>query len=227
MTIRKWLGFGLAWSMIAATSALPANGGVVRGRVNVPPSVGQALPKLNPYPGRAGTLPAGAIAPRLGAVQDAVVFVEKVPADLATPTLPAPKPTLEQKDQAFTPRVLAVRVGTRVDFPNQDRMYHNVFSVSPVKRFDLGKYSRGHSKAVTFDRPGIVNVFCDIHSDMAAFVYVLPHHVFAQPSADGEFSLPNLPAGTYTLKVWHPDLGERTREIKVPEGRDLAVEIEY
>jgi len=120
-----------------------------------------------------------------------------------------------------------VRVGTKVEFPNQDRMYHNVFSVSPVKRFDLGKYSRGHSKAVTFDRPGVVNVFCDIHSDMAAFVYVLPHHVFAQPAANGEFSLPDLPPGTYSLKVWHPDFGERIREIKVPEGRDLAVELEY
>jgi len=226
MTRRKLLGFCWVLSLISAAGSGPAAAGIVRGRVQIPPGAGRALPSFNPYPGRATALPAGVVPTRFGAVQDAVVFIEKIPPGLTGPAT-ARIPSLGQKDQAFTPRVLAVRVGTRVDFPNQDRMYHNVFSVSSVKRFDLGKYSRGHSKSVTFDRPGIVNVFCDIHSDMAAFIYVLPHHVFAQPAANGEFSLPDLPAGTYDLKLWHPDFGERTREITIPEGRDLAVDLEF
>ena len=135
---RSLLGFCLLSSVVAFTTTV-AGAGVVRGRLVVPPSTGHALQKLNPYPGRAGTLPAAAVPTRFGAVQDAVVFVEKIPPGVTVPTSTAGVPTLEQKDQAFTPRVLAVRVGTKVEFPNQDRMYHNVFSVSQVKSFDLGK----------------------------------------------------------------------------------------
>jgi hypothetical protein len=121
--------------------------------------------------------------------------------------------------------VLAIQVGTTVDFPNRDPIYHNVFSVSPAKRFDLGKYAQGHSRRVRFDKAGVINVYCDIHSDMAAWVYVVPHHVFAQANAAGRFTLPELPAGTYTLKAWHPDRGEQTVTVDVPARGDAPVTI--
>ena len=125
----------------------------------------------------------------------------------------------------FSPRVLAIQVGTTVEFPNRDPIYHNVFSVSPAKRFDLGKYAQGHSRRVRFDKPGLVNVYCDIHSDMAAWVYVVPHHVFAQASASGRFALPDVPAGHYTLVAWHPDHGEKTFEVDVPAKGDATVTV--
>lgn len=162
-----------------------------------------------------------------GLVTDAVVYLESVPAEVEA-TLPhdGPRPQLAQSHQAFAPRVLPVAVGTTVDFPNRDPIYHNVFSVSPIKRFDLGKYRQGHSKSVTFNRTGLVDVFCDIHADMQGFVMVLPHHAFTQPDASGAFELPSVPAGHYTLHVWHPDFGDRARPIDVPAG-DTRVDLRY
>ena len=132
---------------------------------------------------------------------------------------------LAQKYQGFVPRVLPVSVGARVEFPNLDPIYHNVFSVSPPKRFDLGKYGKGRSKSLVFDKPGLVNVYCDIHSNMEAFIVVLPNAWFAQPDAEGRFTLPPLPAGTYTVRVWHPDLGDRTASVTVGDDDTRDVEL--
>jgi plastocyanin len=183
---------------------------------------------MNPYPGRADALP-GARSGERGLASDAVVYVDHVPAaaESALAADSKARPRLAQKDQSFVPRVLAIAVGTRVDFPNLDPIYHNVFSLSPARRFDLGKYPRGSSRQVLFSKPGRVNVYCDIHSNMEAFVYVLPHHGFAQPSADGAFALPDLPAGRYVLHSWHPALGERGLPIEIPETGDLTVTLGY
>jgi hypothetical protein len=207
--------------------AAPASAGVVRGVVHVPSVSSDAGAALNAYPGRASSLP-GSHGPHRGLVTDAVVFVERLPAaaDSLIPP-PARRPRLAQKDQCFMPRVVPIAMGTTVDFPNLDPIYHNVFSPSPLKRFDLGKYPRGESRAVTFNRPAVVNVFCDIHSDMEAFVLVLPHHAFTQPDADGHYVLPALPPGRYVLRAWHPDLQEIRREIDVPEGDDLQVDLSF
>ena len=147
----------------------------------------------NAYPGRASSLPTARMMAH-GLVTDAIVWLERVPASADT-VFPGPRPKLAQKDQCFQPRVLPVAVGTGVDFPNMDPIFHNVFSASPIKRFDLGKYPRGQSKRVVFDRPGLVNVYCDIHSDMEAFVLVLTTHVFTQPDANGAFALPPVQIG--------------------------------
>ena len=200
-----------------------ARAGVIRGTLQVPTAV--AAPELHPYPGRAGSMPSMAMAN--GAVTDAVLYVEKVPASMNLPPPDASHPELGQRDQAFVPRVLAIQAGTTVDFPNHDPIFHNVFSVSPTKRFDLGKYPRGHSRSVRFAKPGLVNVYCDIHSDMAAYILVLPHHVFARPGASGRFALPALPAGAYTLRVWHPDFGEIRREVQVPAEGDVVLDLRY
>jgi plastocyanin len=152
------------------------------------------------------------------------VYVSAVPAGTPAPADSTGPHTLAQKDQRFAPRVLPITVGTTVDFPNFDPIFHNVFSVSPVRRFDLGKYAQGKSRRVEFDREGLVNVFCDIHSSMAAWILVLPHHVFAQPAADGTFRLPDLPPGHYRLMVWHPDLPTRQRDVDLPAA-GLSLEL--
>ncbi len=110
---------------------------------------------------------------------------------------------LDQKNERFVPHVLAIVAGTWVDFPNDDRTYHNVFSLSKTKEFNLGRYAAGHSKAVRFERPGIVRVFCDIHSHMSAFILVFAHRFFAMTDEEGRYRLDGVPPGTYTLVVWN------------------------
>lgn len=208
--------------------ALPALGGTIRGTIRVPGAASAPAPAMNAYPGRAGAM-AGMRGPARGRVTDAVVYVVKIPASAESALARAPRsrPRLAQKDEAFMPRVVPVSAGTQVDFPNLDPIYHNVFSLSPTKRFDLGKYPRGQSKAVTFNRPGLVKVYCEIHSEMEAFVLVLPNRCFAQPGADGGFELPELPQGRYELRVWHPDLPEIVRAVDLSAGGDARVELSF
>ena len=139
-----------------------------------------------------------------------VVYIERVP-DAVTPA-PAEHATLRQHGERFAPHVLPVVRGTTVDFPNDDALFHNVFSLSRAKDFDLGRYPRGASRSVTFDRAGVVQVFCHIHSDMSAVVLVLDNPYFAVPDAEGRYSIPRLPPGDYTIVAWH----ERIRPIAHP-----------
>jgi plastocyanin len=215
-----------AWAvalLLAVASA--AEAGVIRGEIRAPARGASGSFHSDPYPGRADALP-GRHMEAGPTIADAVVYLDRAPSDEAE-TATGPHPELQQKDQSFVPRVLAIQVGTTVDFPNRDPIFHNVFSVSPAKRFDLGKYPRGHSRSVRFDKEGRVNVYCDIHSNMAAFILVFPHRFFAQPSASGKFALPAVPSGTYQLRVWHPDFGEITRSIEVPESGDAFVELSF
>jgi plastocyanin len=133
---------------------------------------------------------------------------------------PAAPGTLQirQKGKQFSPRLLVVPVGSTVDFPNDDHIFHNVFSLSKAERFDLGLYRSGASKSVTFDREGIVDIYCNIHPEMSAHVLVLstPHHVIV--GKDGRFRIEGVPAGTYTLVAWQR-YGEAVRqEISVTNG---------
>jgi plastocyanin len=123
--------------------------------------------------------------------------------------------SLDQKNEAFLPYVLAVQAGTTVSFPNNDRTYHNVFSLSKAKRFDLGRYPRGQSKTVRFDRPGVVRVFCDIHAHMSAFVLVFAHPFFATTDSDGRYRINGVPPGTYTVAVWTDGAVRETRRLEV------------
>lgn len=110
---------------------------------------------------------------------------------------------LEQKRFQFKPALLPVRLGTTVEFPNLDDDYHNVFSLSRPKRFDLGKYRKDEKPAAqTFDKPGAVRLFCEIHEHMRATVLVLDTPHFARTDKDGKYRLENIPPGTYKLKAW-------------------------
>ena len=137
-----------------------------------------------------------------------------------------PEARLDQRNEAFFPYVLAVQAGASVAFPNDDRTYHNVFSFSKAKRFDLGRYPRGGSKSVRFDRPGVVRVFCDIHAHMSAFVLVFAHPYFATTDSGGRFRIPSVPAGAYTIAVWTDGAVRETRKIDVPAG-ETAVDVDF
>ncbi len=132
---------------------------------------------------------------------------------------------IDQRNESFVPHVLAIAVGTVVDFPNNDRTYHNVFSLSKARRFDLGRYAAGHSKSVRFDRPGVVRVFCDIHSHMNAFILVFNHRFFSVTDADGQYQIDNVPPGTYTLIAWvEGDIRDSKSVTIAPDARSVETD---
>src|SRR5262245_44101091 len=220
----------IATALLALTCASPSptTAGVIRGTLHVPASAATAADVPNAYPGRADALPEPHKMEH-GVVTDAVVYVDPIPASIESTLAaqPTTTPKLAQKDQCFMPRVVAIAVGSTVDFPNMDPIYHNVFSLSPTRRFDLGKYPKGSSRRVEFKKPGLVNVYCEIHSNMEAFILVLPNHAFTRPSASGDYALPDLPPGSYQLHVWHPDFGTQTTTVVVPPTGDVLQSVNY
>jgi plastocyanin len=131
---------------------------------------------------------------------DTVVWLE-------APTAPSPpqgRVVLDQRNLSFSPGILVVRVGTMVDFPNDDRVFHNVFSFHDGKKFDLGLYPVGTTRRVKFDAPGVSRIFCNIHTAMAAYVMVVDSPFFARADESGAFTIAGVPAGTYTYHAWRP-----------------------
>jgi len=184
--------------------------GVIRGSVEIRNS--QLVTEARPASAGLGSAPRRPVEFR-----PAVVYLDSAPSGAFE--LPEPgRAAMDQRDQTFVPHVLAVTVGTTVDFPNSDVTFHNVFSLSKTKTFDLGRYSRGKSKAVRFDRPGVVQVFCDIHSHMSAYILVFAHRYFAVTDQAGAFTIAGVPPGSYTLAVWHEGEVRDTRTVTVPEA---------
>ncbi len=144
--------------------------------------------------------------------------------NLPTITPPDSLFKMSQKDKMFVPSVLAVGVGYSVDFPNLDPFFHNVFSYSSSKEFDLGRYPKGKSEKVTFDKPGIVKVFCEIHFSMRAYVHVLETPYFATSDEKGNFVIKNVEPGNYTLNIWQESLQNIAEPITV-SGDSLFVEV--
>ena len=131
---------------------------------------------------------------------DAVVWIDNAS---APPQEPA-RVVLDQRNLTFSPHVLAVRVGTVVDLPNNDRVFHNVFSFHDGKKFDLGLYPTGASKRLTFERPGLSRIFCNIHPGMAAYILAVDSAYFAVSDRQGRFSIRGVPPGDHTYKAWRP-----------------------
>jgi len=131
---------------------------------------------------------------------------------------------MNQEGKQFKPRVLAVPKGTRVDFPNRDAVFHNVFSVTPNNSFDLGSYQQGASKSVTMTKPGVVTVYCNLHSQMIGYILVTPNALFTQPAEDGAFRLPNIPVGHHRIVAWAPNAKPMIAEVDVTEGEPASLE---
>ena len=215
----------LAIATLAPPSFVPAShlsaaNGTIRGRVDLPP---QSV--------RADRRPAvtSIAASRDHRHDDAderpvsVVYLERAPRG-AFGEPDERRVRMDQRDERFVPRVLAITVGSIVDFPNNDRTYHNVFSLSDVRSFDLGRYAAGRSKAVRFERPGVVRVFCDIHSHMSAFILVFAHRFFAVTDAEGRYRIDNVPPGAYTVSMWHEASVAEARPVTVTEsGGEIEV----
>ena len=149
-----------------------------------------------------------------GAIDNAgaVVWFEPLASDLEPVWTTNKRYALVQRNHAFEPHVLIVPVGARVQFPNEDPIFHNVFSMFQAKRFDLGLYEGGTSKTILFDKPGISYIFCNIHEQMGAVIIALtaPYYGVSQP--DGSVRLDHVPAGRYRLKVWAEGASDEVQE---------------
>ena len=137
-----------------------------------------------------------------------------------------PMKQVTQKDLTFIPSLLPVRVGTKVEFPNLDDTYHNIFSYSPAKRFDLGRYRPDERPIPTqvFDKPGLVILRCDIHDHMRGLILVLNTPYFVMTDTNGHFRLDGLPAGHYTLKAWIDSRTTREKPVELKSGETLHVD---
>ncbi|MBW2583879.1 MAG: hypothetical protein JRE36_09955 [Deltaproteobacteria bacterium] len=168
---------------------------------------------------------------------DIVVYLPKAPA--VDVDLSKTKFVMDQQNLAFIPRVLPIPVGSTVLFPNNDKVDHNVFSMSRTKTFNLGSYEPGQSQTVVFDKPGIVEVRCDVHAEMAAYILVMKNPYFAVTDRKGNFEIPDsgylqqvglegiadLPPGKYSIKTRHEKLKTQKKSIVVPDSGDGTVEL--
>ena len=185
--------------------------GSVGGQVHIVSKPSRRLPSAGAYPTRTVSVAVEHDAPELANV---VVFVKAT----ATPARAA-RAAIRQKGEEFLPHVLAVPVGSTVEFPNDDLIFHNVFSLSKAATFDLGRYPRGQSKSRTFMAPGIVKVYCHLHSHMNAVIRVFDHPYFAMPDQQGRFRIDGLAPGSYDVVAWHERVGEVMLEAAVTAGQ--------
>ena len=132
--------------------------------------------------------------------------------------------TLTQKNRRFDPEIVVVPLGSTVSFPNEDPIFHNVFSLSRSKQFDLGYYPAGETRSVRFEKAGIVQIYCHIHPDMSAAIVVLPNAFWTRPESGGRFSLPDVPPGDYDLVAWHRSAGFFRRHLSLTAGSTLDEE---
>ena len=217
-----WTGGALVARPIVPARDRAATG-TIAGRVEVSRALTARRARFRIYaePG-AGAVPPAADTADRDERHNIIVYVE--PAALGALPASGATATLRQHGERFVPHVLPVVRGTTVDFPNDDPLFHNVFSLSHAKSFDLGRYPRGASRALTFDRTGIVQVFCHIHSDMSAVMLVLDNPYFAVPDAEGRYSIPSLPAGDYTVVAWHERIRPITHRLHVAAGQLAQVD---
>jgi plastocyanin len=221
MNARFWISIvivGAAVTLPPAESSGQQGAGAIQGRLEI-----RRLAK--PVERRPDAAEPGSPGPRdLPDLRRGVVYLETAPQG-AFEERESPRAVMDQRNETFWPHVLAVTTGTLVDFPNSDKTYHNVFSLSKPKRFDLGRYAAGHSKSVRFDRPGVVRVFCDIHSHMSAFVLVFNHPFFDVTDPDGRFRLTRVPPGTYTVVGWYEGEARISRSVTLPAGVTVDLEM--
>jgi plastocyanin len=202
-----------------ASQRAPAAPGSVTGHVTLTSRMRGVPISTNAYMPRAVTGQQAAAAPEMRGV---VVYLKGV--TLHGP-LPASRAEIRQEHEAFSPRVLAVTRGSTVDFPNFDPYFHNVFSLSGAGTFDLGRYPEGQTRSRQFTRPGIVKVYCHIHSHMSATILVMDHPYFTTPDDSGTFSLADVPPGDYTLVGWHERVGEQSVRVTVRPGEPATASL--
>jgi hypothetical protein len=207
----------LLLATLAAPGAQAPETGAITGEVKLKPNAGGAALPSTAYPTRA-------VGPRathpIPETTNVVVYLKDV---VFRGALPPRKGEIRQEHETFVPHVVALTRGSSLEFPNDDPIYHNVFSLSSGSSFNLGRYPRGESRTRTFAKAGIVKVYCQIHSHMSATIIVFDHPYFTIPEPAGTFELTGIPPGDYTLVGWHERVGERTQPVHVERGKSTSV----
>ncbi|MDO8548540.1 MAG: hypothetical protein Q7S39_00110 [Ignavibacteria bacterium] len=144
-----------------------------------------------------------------------VVYLEPVKKITFSP--PSEPAVMDQVNLSFVPHILPVLVGTKMIFPNSDRIRHSVFSLNKTKKFDFGTYPPGTEKSIICDQPGVISILCYIHHDMSAYIVVLETPYFSLTNEEGEFSISDVPSGNYKLSFWHEDEQIKSEEIFIPD----------
>ncbi len=195
-------------------SASPADTGRIVGRVRLV-AADAVRPVATSYASRGVTRPG-----QPGReIRNVVVAVDGLKG-----TAPLRAYEMRQQDELFVPWVLAIGRGSTVAFPNGDPYFHNVFSLSRAATFDLGRYPPGQSRVRSFTTPGLVKVFCHLHSHMSAAILVFDHPWFVIPDEAGMFELEAVPAGSRVVTAWHERIGEARKTVTVPAGGEASVE---
>jgi plastocyanin len=191
--------------------AREAGAGAVTGRVHVVSHPARRLATAGVYPGRAVGIQSERDTSELDNV---IMFITSAVRVDSSPR----HVIIRQTNEEFVPHVVAITTGSTVEFPNDDLIFHNVFSLSRAATFDLGRYPRNTTKARTFSKPGVVKVFCHLHSHMSAIIRVFPHPYFASPDRNGRFTIPEVPAGRVEVTAWHERAGEVTQTATLEPG---------
>ncbi|HEU4402741.1 MAG TPA: carboxypeptidase regulatory-like domain-containing protein [Candidatus Polarisedimenticolia bacterium] len=193
--------------------------GRLEGSVLVGPQLSARKIRFSLYPDLAQ--PAIASEPQIPGheVGNVIISFEPAPALDGTAPPQTARPVMRQEGLTFVPHILAIPRGATVEFPNGDAIFHNVFSLSKAASFDLGRYPKGSSKSVRFDRPGIVKVFCHIHSDMSGVIVILDNPYFAIPDARGHYSIDGVPPGEYRVKAWHERARPLEKTVRIQAGQ--------
>jgi plastocyanin len=219
----------------SAVGTAPRHRGVgrIEGMVEISASLSARRPPFRIYadPGTGLLPPPAPRDPIAAELRNVVLYLEGDSMRLRPPVAPEGRlhGSMAQRDERFVPHVLPVMQGATVDFPNEDDVYHNVFSLSSAAGpnghgFDLGRYPKGASRSVTFSKPGVIQVFCHIHSDMSAVILVLANAFFASPGDDHRFAIDDVPEGDYTIVGWHERIKPITRRIHVAAGQTTSVD---
>lgn len=186
----------------------------VSARPQAPPA------SLSPYARRRYTPPQTPGVP--GGAEDAFVYLE--PADGSAPSAGAAPVRITQRERTIIPHVAVAQVGQLVEFPNEDDVFHNLFSLSPENRFSLGRYSPGVTETNRFERPGVVRLFCDIHAEMAGVILVVSTPWVTRVAPDGGYRLDGVPAGDYRAVAWHPTAGADTADVRLGDADDRPLD---
>ncbi len=239
--------FLISWEMLLALTAFHGNStsaseldpallspgrsngfpmGGVHGTVSVQSKIQRRSLAVNLYSRRGGLPITAKSLAAVSEVENVVVYLE---GDLKwNPTGDRPKgdeSVIRQVDETFVPHTLAIQSGSTVHFPNGDPFFHNVFSLSGARSFDLGRYPKDQVRSVRFDKPGIIKLFCHIHSHMSAVIRVFDHPYFTTADGKGYFALTNLPVGEFTLVVWHERLKPQRKSVRIEPGENLEINL--
>ena len=229
-TLTAFLSSSAVWlpSNVNALASAPPNGefATLRGVVRIESKIQPRGHAINFYSRRGGPAVLPKPAAPINELESVVLYLE----DFKAAGAPFPRrsrgvePTIRQVNETFVPQMLAIQTGETVRFPNDDPFFHNVFSLSGARSFDLGRYPKNQVRSVKFDRPGIVKIFCHIHSHMNAVIRVFDHPYFCRAGSDGTFSIAQVPEGTYTIVAWHERLKPQRQVIRVQPGENVSID---